>query len=619
MSSSIPMEAPGSRPNLRSDHSFRTILVRILLFVAVPLFLEFGSYLFQSEIFPAYLSFSTNLLNLSIGFFFIALLLIAISFLLAILLRPTRIPIERIAPPLFFFLFLALTLNRLLPRESGFSIPRLMVLGGSFLLAIVAFLLLSKRRLPVVRLFLANSLYCLAAAYLLPFLFRFPVHNWLSALLIHAGVFTALLFVPWKIIVATIVFLIILQLNNRTSVSRFAPPQKLAPFHRVILVGIDGLSPEVVSELAKANQLPVISGILGEGAAGRLHTLNVPYSPLIWNTIYTGATPEEHGVMSFTSTAFPGSQPFLSLWLDHWSNSDWSHRLVQVMKRSGLVKTLAPARSKHRLQPALWNMVDQNGADSLVVGGWTTYPPEKIKGTFISDYAFAAKPESSGTFYPPGEKVRALFQWKPDVSDWPANLQRYVARDERVHYVSTELIKSLPLTSRFVFVYYSSIDAFGHHLGTNIDRTTTSPEQRRQLISVRDKLYQRMDSYIEDYRKFVQDRTLLIVCSDHGFHNDKRQHNYPVDGAILMLGNGIRNLRIEGSVNDIAPTVAYALGMNPSKLFRGLPLKQAFNGIIPELPAKQYLRAGDFYETLTDDALEREKMEELEDLQYINK
>lgn len=614
------MEAREARTTLLPYPSYRTVLIRVLLFVGLPLFVEFGAYLFQPEIFPAYLPLATNIRNFSIGFFLISVLLTGISFLVSLLLHRIRIPIEWIMPPVFFFLFLALTLNRLLPRDSGLSIPRLLVFAGSFFLSVSAFLLVRKTRLPLVRLLLANSLYCAIAAYLLPFLFRFPVHNWLSALFIHTGIFAALLFVPWKILVAAFVFLIVLlQLNNRTSISRFAPPQKLAPFDRVILVGIDGLSPDVVSELSNSNQLPAISGILSQGASGRLHTLNVPYSPLIWNTIYTGTAPEEHGVMSFTSTAFPGSHPFLSLWLDHWSNSDWNHRLVQILKQAGMVKTLAPARSKHRLQPALWNIMDQNGGNSLIVGGWTTYPPEKIKGMFLSDYAFAAKPESMGTFYPPEEKIRTLLQWKAEVSGWPVNLQRYVARDERVHHVSVELMRSLPPTSRLVFVYYSSVDAFGHHLGTYIDRNTTPPGRRRELITARDKLYQRMDSYIKDYRNFLDDRTLLIVCSDHGFYYDKRQHNYPVDGTILMHGNGVRNLRIEGSVYDIAPTVAYALGVNPSKFFRGLPLKQAFNGIIPELPAKQYLDGGNFYEVVTDNALEQEKLEELEDLQYINK
>jgi hypothetical protein len=136
---------------------------------------------------------------------------------------------------------------------------------------------------------------------------------------------------------------------------------------------------------------------------------------------------------------------------------------------------------------------------------------------------------------------------------------------------------------------------------------------------VRDQIYQLMDGYIQDYRNLIDDRTLLIICSDHGFHYDKRQHNYPVDGTLLMLGEGVRNLRIEGSMYDIAPTVTYALGISGSPIFHGLPLKQGFSGIIPEQPAKQYFRAQSYYEVIKDDALEREKLEELEDLQYINR
>jgi hypothetical protein len=111
-----------------------------------------------------------------------------------------------------------------------------------------------------------------------------------------------------------------------------------------------------------------------------------------------------------------------------------------------------------------------------------------------------------------------------------------------------------------------------------------------------------------------------MVCSDHGFHFDKRQHNYPVDGIILMMGRGVRKeTTIEGSVFGIAPTIAYALGLQPSTQFEGLPLKQAFQGIIPALTPRVYRRQDRFFEVAGRGELDEQKLQELEDLQYINR
>jgi hypothetical protein len=106
-----------------------------LLFVGLPLLVESAVYLFQQDIFPSYLPFSVNFRNLLIGFVLIGVLLIGVCVVLALLFRIVRIPVQYLAPSAFFFLFLALTLNRLLPRESGLSLPRLLVFAGSFLLA----------------------------------------------------------------------------------------------------------------------------------------------------------------------------------------------------------------------------------------------------------------------------------------------------------------------------------------------------------------------------------------------------------------------------------------------------------------------------------------------------
>jgi predicted AlkP superfamily pyrophosphatase or phosphodiesterase len=597
-----------------------SFLGKAVLFVGVPLFAESVTYLLRENVFPAYLNFTQMIQALGPGILYFAILLFLISALMNTVCRIARVRLETLMPPVFLGLFLALSLNRLLPTEEGFAWPRILVFVVSAICAGVSFFVLNRKPAETKRLFFANLLYCLFGSFTLSHLFQFPLQNPPITLLIHLLVFAGLLLMPGKIVAGVIVFLCILFFPaKRTHVPKFAPPTHIATFQRVILVGIDGFSPVIAESLMSKGKLPALQQITEQGTAGQLHTLSVPFSPLIWNSIYTGTAPGQHGIMAFTFTSFWGGIPFLSLWLDNWTNSDWNHLLVHAMRKSGLVRTLTPARSNHRLQPALWNMVDQTGSESLVIGGWTTYPPEMIKGTFVSDYALTAVDQKQGTYYPVSKQIQELVEQSPSVSEWPESLRRYAAKDARAHELATNLIGTQSKT-RFVYVYYSLVDAFGHHFGTQIERATTSDHSKSELTDLRMKVYQRFDRYIADYVKLMKEDTLLMICSDHGFHFDKRQHNYPVDGIILLIGKGVRaHTRIEAGVYNIAPTITYALGIAPYAGFADVPLKQAFNGIIPELPARKYSRGSHFLEMIHDDALEREKLEELKDLQYINR
>jgi Type I phosphodiesterase / nucleotide pyrophosphatase len=223
-----------------------------------------------------------------------------------------------------------------------------------------------------------------------------------------------------------------------------------------------------------------------------------------------------------------------------------------------------------------------------------------------------------GSYYPTSKKLDEMLAFSPDVSSWPSDLQRYLSKDEKTHYLWRNLISDCRQDTRLITTYYYSPDAFGHHYGTYIDRNSTSDSDRSNYLEIEDKVYRNVDRLLQDYLEDLEDRTLLIICSDHGFHYDKRQHNYPVEGTILMFGKGVRKaMSVEAGVYSIAPTITYALGIAPDSRFRDSPLRQAFEGIMDEVPSRQYKTNNQFFETTTEKGFEREKLEELLDLQYI--
>lgn len=72
---------------------------------------------------------------------------------------------------------------------------------------------------------------------------------------------------------------------------------------RVVLVGVDGGSWDVIDPMLAAGELPNLAVIAAEGVTAELETVEPLTSPVVWTSIATGRTPEHHGVTDFFKTA----------------------------------------------------------------------------------------------------------------------------------------------------------------------------------------------------------------------------------------------------------------------------------------------------------------------------
>jgi predicted AlkP superfamily phosphohydrolase/phosphomutase len=92
--------------------------------------------------------------------------------------------------------------------------------------------------------------------------------------------------------------------------------------------------------------------------------------------------------------------------------------------------------------------------------------------------------------------------------------------------------------------------------------------------------YAFMDRVIAKYLDRIDDRTLLIVCSDHGFRYFKGRYNHampdvePPDGVVFVYGPGVRpGARLaDASLYDVAPTILWAMGRPVAADMDGKPL-----------------------------------------------
>jgi predicted AlkP superfamily phosphohydrolase/phosphomutase len=131
-------------------------------------------------------------------------------------------------------------------------------------------------------------------------------------------------------------------------------------------------------------------------------------------------------------------------------------------------------------------------------------------------------------------------------------------------------------------VYLNGVDSFGHAFWHHRTKVKESP-----LSEIIDKYYVWVDETLGEFMDLVDDDTILVVCSDHGFHGPRRRpdggimlgiYMHGENGIIGLMGKGVRKggTIMDADVLDITPTILYALGLEVGKDMDGRVLTDAF-------------------------------------------
>ena len=121
--------------------------------------------------------------------------------------------------------------------------------------------------------------------------------------------------------------------------------------NRLILIGIDGGDWKIINQLQK--DLPNIDYLIKNGASSVLESTIPPFSPIAWNSIFTGMKPHKHGIFGFV-------QPQLD---------SYNYKIVN---------------SSHRKAKALWNYCTLHHIKGIYLYIPFAYPPETVNGIMIS-------------------------------------------------------------------------------------------------------------------------------------------------------------------------------------------------------------------------------------------
>ncbi len=356
---------------------------------------------------------------------------------------------------------------------------------------------------------------------------------------------------------------------------------------RLLLVGWDAADWKVIRPLLSRGEMPALASILQAGVHGNLSTIEPALSPMVWTSIGTGKRPYKHGIHGFTEPAEDGL-------------------------------SVRPVSNLGRKCKAFWNILNQNGKRSIVVGWWPSHPAEPIRGAMVSNHfppdrrEKKGRPMAPGTVWPPAAaarlqelRVRAseltgdmLRMFAPDAPTIDqekdqalADLAGIVAETMSIHAAATELIETEPWD--MAAVYFCGIDHFSHrfmvyHAGKKRPTQDTAPAV---LSTVVENAYRYHDAMLGRLMQLAGPDCAVLVLSDHGFHSDHLLPDYiPAEaagpahehrdfGIFAFRGPGIRHGdRIYGaSVLDIAPTILRYFGLPAARDMDGKPLANAFS------------------------------------------
>jgi len=381
----------------------------------------------------------------------------------------------------------------------------------------------------------------------------------------------------------------------------------------VLVVGIDSADWEMIRPMVERGELPTFARLLRDGASAPCTSLDPPLSPLLWTSIGTGRTPDDHGILDF----------------------------ITRDPRTG--KTV-PVTSTLRRVDAIWNIASEAGKQVGAVGWLATWPAEEVNGVMVTDrLAFhpfdpaATGRGEEGLTYPaelaaevqalmPGPEAipfdslsrflavpREQFDAAPFDTYRPGqligNFRRTFAAAEGYRRVTDHLYGrgawDLFLT------YFEFLDATSHLFVRHMEPGLVSlPEEERVAFGgVIEEAYRWQDRVLGEILARASKETIVIVVSDHGFLFGERRLAAPSEvlggeaalwhrseGMILLAGPGVRRgvWLPPVSILDVTPTILWLMGLPVAGDMAGRPFLSAF---APEFIEDHPVEAIPTYET----------------------
>ncbi|MGC9320086.1 MAG: alkaline phosphatase family protein [Armatimonadota bacterium] len=164
-----------------------------------------------------------------------------------------------------------------------------------------------------------------------------------------------------------------------------------AKARRVVVIGMDGMSPPIVDRLMEEGRLPNFRALAEQGTYRRLRTTCPPLSPVAWSTFATGSNPGKHGIFDFLRR-----NPFsYRLELSSTRTRERTHALGVGPLRLQHSATSVELEQKGK---TFWEVLGENGVFSAAIRVPISYPPPQFNGVALAGMCAPDLLGTQGTF-----------------------------------------------------------------------------------------------------------------------------------------------------------------------------------------------------------------------------
>lgn len=443
---------------------------------------------------------------------------------------------------------------------------------------------------------------------------------------------------------------------------------------RVIVLGIDGGTWDVMVPMIEAGELPNVARLYKSGIHGILRSRPPALSPVVWSTIFTGKLPEAHGVVDW-KTSQSKHRKVKALW-EITSESDLVTDVFNVpssyppiaidgamisgfpLGGSTLGGNTGIVTSRRGLDDKKISPYYQFNAKlirekiaTLAIGEWTPWFEAKLRNRPTWQAAMRVKrlaPDkyylspvyrTDGQFvftYPPDllTKLGPVLDGRPYIPEGPGWSKH--AEPDTPDYLYEHLEQVAETQTDTVAAFAADDWRLLVFIHTLVDRTShpywaysqpdkyqnLPPEKAARYSGVVKESYRVMDEQLGKVLSRVRGETYVVLASDHGFTAaaDKRQFigAHHLDGIYLVAGPGIKAIKgARTNIEDITPTVLYLLGLPVADDMAGKVMEtvaQALKRPIATVPTYE----GNVPARGTDQPVDKQTWDQLKGLGYVD-
>jgi predicted AlkP superfamily phosphohydrolase/phosphomutase len=160
---------------------------------------------------------------------------------------------------------------------------------------------------------------------------------------------------------------------------------------RVIIVGFDGLDPELLSGFMDAGKMPNMTRLISGGSFRRMRSTCPPISPVAWSSFSTGVNPGKHNIFDFLA-------PERKSYLSKLSSADIRPPTRWLSLGKFRLPLNKPSYRPMRKSKPFWTILGEHEVFASVIRVPITFPPEKFYGVLLSSLCVPDLRGTQGSF-----------------------------------------------------------------------------------------------------------------------------------------------------------------------------------------------------------------------------